>query len=327
MAKKLLFKCVKSSLSSSDEDVYDDRDFRMVNEVFQPNPLGIVIEDTNDIYGIPPESKLVIVEDLNDNHDLDNSWNLAINDNSKSSKKYDAVSNEKSRKEKNPPQIISSKTYKCHYCAKSFLNQIEFLDHKQDRHNKIPRKPKEDSSLKNEYKCPECRKKHSSRTELFVHRMTHYVSSFTRLKCNKCEKGERSYESLTSHMKLEHGLDGKWFCPVCPGFRTYNHNQEMIKHISLFHLNVNKKSTKYPCKQCNESFYSKALLGRHENKYHLGQVVMEMNFQLFKCDLCDESFDMVTSLRNHMKKEHLNGVFSSERKRSAQIEKSLLGKL
>ena len=145
--------------------------------------------------------------------------------------------------------------------------------------------------------------------------------------CQMCAQSQRSYESLQHHMKFDHDVKHKWFCPICLKTKTFRNSQELIKHISAFHLTTNKiKPSKFQCTQCNESFFSKNLLGKHENKYHIGQVVMQLNYQLFKCDLCEESFDVINYLRNHMKSEHLDGVFSSERFNRAKLEKAKISR-
>ena len=199
--------------------------------------------------------------------------------------------------------------FTCTECERKYTTQYNLWEHFRRHHtSRLFHLSPGNTSKLSKYKCPECRKNLVSKTEMYVHRLSHMIDGFRSLKCFKCKNSHRSFKSLQQHIMEKHGVMEKWFCPVCPSFKTFKHIKLWEKHLATLHFNFNRNSReqkKYTCKECGESFFSKTLLGRHENKYHLGEVIMKMDYHLFNCELCGKSYDKQLDLRNHLKAVHL----------------------
>ena len=128
---------------------------------------------------------------------------------------------------------------------------------------------------------------------------------------------------MKEHMQECHGVDEKWFCPICPDIRTFTQNHSLLIHISTFHFDVNKNApAQYHCEKCKKAFNSKALLGKHINNEHLGLIYNQKNYKLFKCDLCDKDFQDLPQLKKHLISDHMSSEFKKlAKKKSPKKEK------
>jgi len=156
-------------------------------------------------------------------------------------------------------------------------------------------------------KCPDCKKQLKTKTDMYVHRLTHLVPGFETMPCPLCGDSQYTYDTLNHHVRTEHKVEDKWFCPVCPDARTFTQNHSLLIHISNFHFDPPKEvPLQYPCNQCNQQFGSKVLLGRHINSHHLGPSVKQFNLKMFKCEVCGKDYERFLELKKHIKARHMN---------------------
>ena len=161
--------------------------------------------------------------------------------------------------------------YKCLHCHRTYSKRTKLLLHMRHIHfdkgvAKVPSK-KRNSDVR---MCPECGKDHRTKTEMYMHRLVHFRGPG--LKCQMCDERHRSYTSLQEHMKKDHMRWEAWFCPVCPGHRTFSQNNSLLLHIASQHHVVNSpeegKIKNVPCHYCKHKFTSKSGLERHVKNIH-----------------------------------------------------------
>ncbi|CAG0904295.1 unnamed protein product [Cyprideis torosa] len=97
---------------------------------------------------------------------------------------------------------------------------------------------------------------------------------------------------------------GSTKCPFCP--KTNRIRRQLKMHISRVHL----KTARYPCPDCPEEFFTKAVMIRHRNKTHLGVS--------FACDQCDKIFYLKKFRDKHVETVH-SGLDIMTRKLSQKV--------
>ena len=187
--------------------------------------------------------------------------------------------------------------FDCEVCSRKYWKKSKLEAHMRTQHGK--RSPEDKRSLISQ--CPECRVQLENKTEMFVHRLTHLLPSFAMMCCPLCGEDQYSFNNLKQHMRTEHQVREKWFCPVCPDGRTFTQNHSLLAHISTFHFDASKTApTQYPCEKCQKLFTSKALLGKHTQNDHGGLIEKGKKGKLVACYICQRKMDDLTQLRRHL---------------------------
>jgi len=200
--------------------------------------------------------------------------------------------------------------FNCPHCTRKYWKESKLREHIKIQHVDNMQKVSIADSNEKRFeisRCPECKKQLKTKTDMYVHRLTHIIPDFKKMKCPLCGIDQHAYHNLKEHVKTVHKLQEKWFCPVCPDARTFTQNHSLLIHISTFHFDSAKEApSQYPCMQCNKPFGSKALLGRHVNSTHLVPSVKHGNYNMFKCEVCGKSFEKFPQLKKHIKARHMN---------------------
>jgi len=154
-------------------------------------------------------------------------------------------------------------------------------------------------------KCTECHKCFQFKTDMYKHKLTHFIKNFNELDCPVCKKTYRTLGSLKNHMKRLHEGEDKEFCPICPGGKSFDKSDDLLVHISTNHFISNQyESHIYHCEPCKKSFTSKHQLGKHMSDIHV-PITKGSKRNLFTCENCDNSFEKLFQLRHHVKGKHM----------------------
>ena len=188
----------------------------------------------------------------------------------------------KRKKSSTSSSTTSTEQFNCQLCTRKYWKFSKLKDHIKSIHGKRQKTEKSNNKFgttrgKCEIdkrnlvsQCPECGDQLQTKTEMFVHRLTHIIPGFSSMKCPLCGESQHCWSNMKKHMQCQHKILEKWFCPVCPDCRTFTQNHSLLIHISTFHFDVNKTApAQYPCERCNKTFTSKALLGKHINIDHI----------------------------------------------------------
>ena len=224
------------------------------------------------------------------------------------------------RKKKSKSSKAKVELFDCQYCTRKYWKESKLKDHIKSKHGQKFGSLKKDEKKSavtvdgdKRYlisKCPDCKKQLQTKTDMYVHRLTHILPSFSTMGCPVCHQSQNSYAMMKDHMQECHGVHEKWFCPICPDIRTFTQNHSLLIHISTFHFDVNKNApAQYHCEKCKKAFNSKALLGKHINNDHLGYIYNQKNYKLFKCDMCDKHFQDVSQLKKHLIHDHISSDY------------------
>eukprot|EP00092_Neocalanus_flemingeri_P003651 GFUD01003922.1.p1 GENE.GFUD01003922.1~~GFUD01003922.1.p1 ORF type:complete len:626 (-),score=124.50 GFUD01003922.1:39-1916(-) len=201
----------------------------------------------------------------------------------------------------------NTEQFNCPHCTRKYWKQTKLREHVRINHFE---KMETAETVVDRYqvsKCPDCKKQLKTKTDMYVHRLTHLVPSFKIMNCPLCGESQYTYNTLKYHVRTEHKVEEKWFCPVCPDARTFTQNHSLLIHISNFHFDAAKDvPTQYPCNQCHKQFGSKALLGRHVNSIHLGPFVKHLYYKMLKCEVCGKDYERFPDLKKHIKSSHMN---------------------
>ena len=82
-----------------------------------------------------------------------------------------------------------------------------------------------------------------------------------RFECESCDKRFSSNNVLNTHVKTVHEKNITWFkCEKCN--TDYKRKEYLDRHLRTVHVN----EVTYPCKICDETFYTKHRLRLHEIK-------------------------------------------------------------
>jgi len=219
--------------------------------------------------------------------------------------------NKKSSPRKVNPRKVQ--LFACPQCTRKYWKESKLSEHMRLHHTHKTQKA--DSDRYEVSRCPECKEQLKTKTEMYVHRLTHLLPDFQKMKCPLCGNDQHTFEGLKRHVISAHNLLQKWFCPICPGARTFTQNNSLLTHISTFHFDSAKDAPRqYSCMKCNEQFGSKALLGRHVNDTHMKDLI-------YKCDACGKSYEKFPQLRNHMKSRHMNNPVSGQANDAGKSDK------
>ena len=162
--------------------------------------------------------------------------------------------------------VSKERTYNCPHCTRTYSRRASLQSHMQhihfDSRSGIVHTKREDAT-----KCPECGKHKRTKTDLYMHRLSHFnVDGF---KCHQCGELHANYDSLQFHMNSRHKEPDKWFCPVCSDFKVFSKNASLLTHIASFHFCFSIEEVKRPsfiCCHCSKHFSGKPALKRHKIK-------------------------------------------------------------
>jgi len=227
----------------------------------------------------------------------------------------DPLKNEVTPSKSSPGKIRAHhlKLLNCPLCTRKYWKESKLKEHMKMHHAEKKIKKEETDRRYEISRCPECKEQLHTKVEMYVHRLTHLIPEFKKVKCPFCDNNQYSFDGLKEHVKSVHNLKDKWFCPICPVARTFTHRNSLLVHISTYHFDPAREApSTFPCSQCSKVFSSKALLGKHINNNHLGPTVTEMYYKMFKCDICEKSYDKLYDLKKHMKARHMNNQVSGK---------------
>ena len=209
------------------------------------------------------------------------------------------------RKSSKPKEEKTADQFNCDVCSRKYWKRAKLDAHMRTQHAKkekvtVSRSP-DDKRSRLVSQCPECLVQLENKTEMFVHRLTHLLPSFALMSCPLCGEDQYSFNNLKQHMRTEHDVREKWFCPICPDGRTFTQNHSLLAHISTFHFDASKTApTQYPCEKCQKLFTSKALLGKHTQNDHGGLIERGKKGKLVACYICQKKMEDLTQLRRHL---------------------------
>jgi len=193
----------------------------------------------------------------------------------------------------------------CPHCTRKYWKESELKEHIKQQHTEIV---KVETDQKHEIsRCPECKEQLKTKVEMYVHRLTHIVPEFKKLKCLICDQNQFTFDGLKQHVRAAHKIQDKWFCPICPEVKTFTQRNGLLIHISTYHFDSRREEpSTFSCSKCLKVFSSKALLGKHVNNTHLGPSITEIHYKMFKCDVCGKSYEKLCQLHKHLKARHMN---------------------
>ena len=199
------------------------------------------------------------------------------------------------------------RNHQCESCGKAFVLPQQLKKHIFEKHEDHPDK-----------KCPQCNlifmnDKVMKRHILLTHegRKDHV--------CESCGKAFANNYSLVKHVDFNHkGL--KYVCESCG--KTFITVSAHKKHVNNVHKGLGKK---YPCKRCEEIFYTALDLKRHRVAKHMDCETCGKKFEgpnaartlsshirlthkkikKYSCDICGKSFGSSSDMKRHVDSVHL----------------------
>ena len=207
-------------------------------------------------------------------------------------------------------QTQSIEQFNCSFCTRKYWKFSKLRDHINSHHfgKKKSTKKNNFSKTVDHYddkrnivsKCPDCNKQLQTKTDMYVHRLTHRHPSFAQIPCMLCKENQLTYGALKTHMREKHAISEKWFCPICPDVRTFTQNHSLLIHISTFHFDANKQPpAQYSCRKCQRTFTSKGLLGKHLSYAHFSSSYKVKQYKMFQCESCKDFFEDFETLEKH----------------------------
>jgi len=149
-----------------------------------------------------------------------------------------------------------------------------------DKDNKLPKVPK--------YKCTECDKLFSFRTNLKRHVETqHFPERIVPLQCPHCPKTFLHSSHLKGHIRIHTG-EKPYFCEYCP--KKFAQQSE-----ATLHKRTHTGEKPYSCEECGKSFTQLGSLKLHKKTHLKGEP------KPYLCHECPMSFLQRGNLKVHMK--------------------------
>uniref|UniRef100_A0A6P7F5N4 Zinc finger protein 845-like n=1 Tax=Diabrotica virgifera virgifera TaxID=50390 RepID=A0A6P7F5N4_DIAVI len=195
-------------------------------------------------------------------------------------------------------------TYECGRCDSKFTSNFSLMEHMQEAHIKykcnecdvtFPYKLNLDRHnshvhLKERpFLCNDCGKTFPKLENLRSHEIVHKAARYV---CFVCGKIFKKKEGFDLHMRVHTG-EKPHKCNICgKAFRTKtgcNTHQKQVHGEGPWR--VNTKERRYPCSECNKSFYNTHILTQHK-RVHTGE-------KPFSCSVCKKPFAQVSALKVH----------------------------
>ena len=173
--------------------------------------------------------------------------------------------------------MITDRAFQCLTCEKSFKLQFHLK-----RHVPICKKSHEYVS------CEDCGKKLVSKRVLKVHKLSCNPNKV--YTCSECSSIFDVYSMLVQHRNKEHS---KILCDFCD---HYCHFSNLKRHIKNNHKGLRPSTArnvvefqkrKYQCETCENYFFDKSTLNRHQRSH------------CYQCDLCEKNFKSKQNLEAH----------------------------
>ena len=188
--------------------------------------------------------------------------------------------------------MITDRAFQCLTCEKSFKLQFHLK-----RHVPICKKSHEYVS------CEDCGKKLVSKRVLKVHKLSCNPNKV--YTCSECSSIFDVYSMLVQHRNKEHS---KILCDFCD---HYCHFSNLKRHIKNNHKGLRPSTArnvvefqkrKYQCETCENYFFDKSTLNRHQRSH------------CYQCDLCEKNFKSKQTLEAH-KVIHASKITKSVKER------------
>ena len=306
LAPALKFECVDRSFAESRAKEVP------FNLKIKPESTEILVDEYDLIIDTAVDEDEKLLQEWNENPELE----------MKNEEKDDVMTPMKLGPQYTSPycQTQSIEQFNCNFCTRKYWKPSKLKDHLKSHHfgKKLVKKNHYDDKrdivskgsqlnatfsrvfFKAFQKCPDCKKQLQTKTDMYVHRLTHRNPAFAQISCILCKKNQFTYGALKTHVREKHGIKEKWFCPICPEMRTFTQNHSLLIHISTFHFDANKQPpAQYPCDKCQRTFTSRALLGKHLNNEHLSPSYNLKHYKMFKCEYCQDFFQDLVTLEEH----------------------------
>ncbi|XP_075768651.1 uncharacterized protein LOC142818147 isoform X2 [Pelodiscus sinensis] len=161
------------------------------------------------------------------------------------------------------------KPFKCSDCGKSFSWRSNLFIHRRAHTGEKP------------FSCSACGKSFSQRSHLDSHRRTH--TGEQPFGCSVCRKGFSHNKSLINHQKTHTG-EKPFSCSACG--KTFSQRSHLDSH-----RRVHTGEKPFSCSDCGKSFSQRSHLVTHR-RAHTGE-------KPFSCSDCGKSFSQHASLVRH----------------------------
>uniref|UniRef100_A0A1B0DF01 C2H2-type domain-containing protein n=1 Tax=Phlebotomus papatasi TaxID=29031 RepID=A0A1B0DF01_PHLPP len=147
--------------------------------------------------------------------------------------------------------------------------------------------------------CEICGKGFANNSRLENHKVCHKDGKPH--ECSQCGKTFKWTFAYSRHMKIHFDTGAKTFkCQICG--KSYRFE----RYLKIHEKNVHGKKEKYPCKWCNQEFFSQAELQVHWKNHSQGVFFSNTNTNISKivsdlqCTECGRFFSSRDSLKKHM---------------------------
>ena len=176
---------------------------------------------------------------------------------------------------------ISTSTYDCKLCQKSFISAGNLTKHVKSVHEKSNEDEKNDQEFSLDedckYDCKMCKKSFHNIGNLKRHISSVHEGKKKTLQCNICGKSvTEAY--LKIHIQAVHEKFKRWKCKHCE--KEYAHKEGYLTHVRTIHEKI-----KMQCDFCEKSFTQSFHLREHKTRHHedeMNTILEQKNLQIKK---------------------------------------------
>lgn len=175
------------------------------------------------------------------------------------------------------------KIFVCNICPKKYYHKTGLTYHMETSHvDKALRKYK--------YTCYICKYNSMSLSYLRIHMRSH--TGVRPFKCRLCPRSFTVNYQCTIHEATHSGEKRYFKCQIC--FKDLASKSGLRAHMET-HLLESQRIKKYECDQCDNDFYKKKSLLRHQSKHNQKQENVR-----HVCPKCSKEFTKSAGLKTHM---------------------------
>jgi len=98
------------------------------------------------------------------------------------------------------------KLLNCPLCTRKYWKENKLKEHMKMHHADRNLKKEETDRRYEISRCPECKEQLHTKVEMYVHRLTHLIPEFKKVKCPFCDTNQYSFDGLKEHVKKVHNL-------------------------------------------------------------------------------------------------------------------------